>query len=237
MIMLLCVIAINNYYNMSLSRTCREDHCDVIKQNESELTNTVFKIQPNKADSFFCFLLFVQSFNCIGTNCPISLGLSTKLKPKQYPNRKCKNKQTNKQTNKKQKQTKNIFWLQTHHKHQQSQVYSAIRYSSSNNCMFTLRVKWDKSNACKPRFGGIRFWDARARSSTYARLDILLRAWFIERLTNSLGFSCFYGQKNVLRKALGTLHMRKINLSINNVTRSPNVLWANLRENVIAGSQ
>ena len=39
--------------------------CDVIKQNESELTNTVFKIQPNKADSFFCLLLHVQSFNCL----------------------------------------------------------------------------------------------------------------------------------------------------------------------------
>ena len=39
--------------------------CDVIKQNESELAITVFKIQPNKADSFFCFLLFVQSFNCL----------------------------------------------------------------------------------------------------------------------------------------------------------------------------
>ena len=32
--------------------------CDVIKQNVLELANTVFKIQPNKADSFFCFLLF-----------------------------------------------------------------------------------------------------------------------------------------------------------------------------------
>ena len=42
--------------------------CDVIKQNESELANTIFKIQLNKATSFFCFLL---------------------LKPKLYPNRKC----------------------------------------------------------------------------------------------------------------------------------------------------
>ena len=47
--------------------------CDVIKQNESELTNTVFKIQPNKANSFFCFLLSVQSFNCFYL-CPISVG-------------------------------------------------------------------------------------------------------------------------------------------------------------------
>ena len=35
------------------------DICDVIKQNELELANTVCKTQPNKADSFFCFLLFV----------------------------------------------------------------------------------------------------------------------------------------------------------------------------------
>ena len=52
--------------------------CDVIKQNESELTNTVFKIQPNKADSFFCFLLFVQSFNCLyhWNQLSISVGFS-----------------------------------------------------------------------------------------------------------------------------------------------------------------
>ena len=31
--------------------------CDVIKQNESEIANTVLKIQPNKADSFFLFLI------------------------------------------------------------------------------------------------------------------------------------------------------------------------------------
>ena len=37
--------------------------CDVINQNGSELANTVFKIQLNKADSF---LLFVQSVNCLG---------------------------------------------------------------------------------------------------------------------------------------------------------------------------
>ena len=36
---------------------------DVTKQNESELANTVFKIQPNKTSSFFCYLLFIQSFN------------------------------------------------------------------------------------------------------------------------------------------------------------------------------
>ena len=65
--------------------------CDVIKQNESELANTVFKIQPNKADSFFCFLLFVQSFNCLYLWNQLSnlCGVFTKLKPKQYPNRKC----------------------------------------------------------------------------------------------------------------------------------------------------
>ena len=78
--------------------------CDVIKQNESLLTNTVFKIQSNKADSFFCFLLFVQSFNCLYLWNQLSnlCGVFTKLKPKQYPNRKCR-------------KTKNhIFWLQTH---------------------------------------------------------------------------------------------------------------------------
>ena len=79
--------------------------CDVIKQNESELANTVFKIQQNKADSFFCFLLFVQSLNCLYlSNQLLNLcGVFTKLKPKQlYPNRKC------------QKTKKHIFWHQTH---------------------------------------------------------------------------------------------------------------------------
>ena len=37
----------------------------MIKQNESELASTVFKIQPHKANSFFWFLLFLQSFNCL----------------------------------------------------------------------------------------------------------------------------------------------------------------------------
>ena len=65
--------------------------CDVIKQNESELANTVFKIQPNKADSSYCFLLFVQSFNCLylWNQLHNLYGVFTKLKPKQYPNRKC----------------------------------------------------------------------------------------------------------------------------------------------------
>ena len=65
--------------------------CDVIKQNELELANTVFKIQPNKADSFFCFLLFVQSLNCLYLWNQFSnlCGVFIKLKPKQYPNRKC----------------------------------------------------------------------------------------------------------------------------------------------------
>ena len=55
--------------------------CHVIKQNESKVANTVFKIQPNKADSLFCFLLFVQSLTvCIfETNCPISVGFSLNL--------------------------------------------------------------------------------------------------------------------------------------------------------------
>ena len=33
--------------------------CDVVKQYELELANTVFKIQPNKTDSFFCFLIII----------------------------------------------------------------------------------------------------------------------------------------------------------------------------------
>ena len=42
-----------------------DDHrCDVIKQNESELTNTDFKIKQNKADNFFVSFLFLQLFNC-----------------------------------------------------------------------------------------------------------------------------------------------------------------------------
>ena len=70
--------------------------CDLIKQNESELANTVFKIQPNKTCSFFCFLLFVQSFNCLYLWNQLTnlCGDFSKLKPKQYPNRKCKKKKT-----------------------------------------------------------------------------------------------------------------------------------------------
>ena len=62
--------------------------CDVIKQNELELTNIVFKL--NKADSFFCFLLFVQSVNCLylWNQLPNLCGVFTKLKPKQYSKRK-----------------------------------------------------------------------------------------------------------------------------------------------------
>ena len=78
--------------------------CDVIKQNESELANTVFQIQPNKAYSFFCFLLFLQSFNClyILNQLPNLFRVFNKLKPIQYPSRKC------------QKNKIHIFWLQTH---------------------------------------------------------------------------------------------------------------------------
>ena len=36
--------------------------CDVIKQNQSEVRNIDFKIEPNKAENFFCFLLFLASF-------------------------------------------------------------------------------------------------------------------------------------------------------------------------------
>ena len=78
--------------------------CDVIKQNELQLANTVFKIQPNKADSFFCSLLFVQSVNCLylWNQLPNLCGVFTKLKPKQYPNRNC------------QKTKNHIYRHQTH---------------------------------------------------------------------------------------------------------------------------
>ena len=38
--------------------------CDVIKQNQSEVGNIDFKIEANKAENVFCFLLFLASFNC-----------------------------------------------------------------------------------------------------------------------------------------------------------------------------
>ena len=77
---------------------------DVIKQNESELAKTVFKIQPNKANSFFYFFLFVQSFNCLylWNQLPNLCGVFTKSKLKQYPIRKCP------------KNKNHIFQLQTH---------------------------------------------------------------------------------------------------------------------------
>ena len=36
--------------------------CDVIKQSQSEVGNIDFKIEPNKAENVFCFLLFLTSF-------------------------------------------------------------------------------------------------------------------------------------------------------------------------------
>ena len=74
--------------------------CDVIKQYESELANTASKIQSNKADSFFCFLMFVQSFNCLyhWNQLPNLCGVFTKLKPKQYSNRKWKKKKKKKKS-------------------------------------------------------------------------------------------------------------------------------------------
>ena len=36
----------------------------VIKQNQSEVGNIDFKIEPNKTENVFCFLLFLASFNC-----------------------------------------------------------------------------------------------------------------------------------------------------------------------------
>ena len=38
--------------------------CDVIKQNQSEVWNIHLKIESNKAENVFCFLLFLASFNC-----------------------------------------------------------------------------------------------------------------------------------------------------------------------------
>ena len=68
--------------------------CDQAKMSQNY---TVFKIQPNKADSFFCFLLFVQSFSCVylSNQSPNLCGVFSKLKPKQYPDRKCKKKPNN----------------------------------------------------------------------------------------------------------------------------------------------
>ena len=51
--------------------------CDVIKQNQSEVGNIDFKIEPNKAENVFCFLLF-STAHISGTNWPISMGFSAK---------------------------------------------------------------------------------------------------------------------------------------------------------------
>ena len=42
----------------------KKNKCDVIKQNQSEVGNIDFKIEPNKAENVLCFLLFLASFNC-----------------------------------------------------------------------------------------------------------------------------------------------------------------------------
>ena len=54
--------------------------CDVIKQNQSEVGNIDLKIEPNKAENVFCFLLFLlpSSAHIFGTNWPISMGFSAK---------------------------------------------------------------------------------------------------------------------------------------------------------------
>ena len=36
--------------------------CDVIKHKQSELRNIDFKIESNKAENIFCFLLFLATF-------------------------------------------------------------------------------------------------------------------------------------------------------------------------------
>ena len=38
--------------------------CDAIEQNQLEVGNIDFKIEPNKAENVVCFLLFLASFNC-----------------------------------------------------------------------------------------------------------------------------------------------------------------------------
>ena len=61
--------AVNNNYHIRFS--LHNSHYDSQKQmccdqaNESEIAKTIFNIWPNKNDSFFCFLLFVQSFSCL----------------------------------------------------------------------------------------------------------------------------------------------------------------------------
>ena len=54
--------------------------CTVIKQNQSKVGNIDFKIEPNKAENVFCYLLFFADFNCsyLQNNWPISVGFSAK---------------------------------------------------------------------------------------------------------------------------------------------------------------
>ena len=46
-----------------MSANAADWECDVIKQNQSEDGNIDFKIELNKAENVFCFLLFLASFN------------------------------------------------------------------------------------------------------------------------------------------------------------------------------
>ena len=55
-----------NYFAAMWKITLAIHICDVIKQNQSEVRNIDFKIEPNKAKNVFCFLL------CLG-NLLISL--------------------------------------------------------------------------------------------------------------------------------------------------------------------
>ena len=55
--------------------------CDVIKQNQSEVGNIDFKIEPHKAENVFCFLLFfciLQLLISLEPIAPISMGFSAK---------------------------------------------------------------------------------------------------------------------------------------------------------------
>ena len=62
--------------------SCVKAICDAIKQNESELANINLKIQPNKADNFFCFIVFTITQNAIflENKLPNLHGVFTKLK-------------------------------------------------------------------------------------------------------------------------------------------------------------
>ena len=78
----------------------------MIKQNESELANTVFKIQPNKADSFFLFLIVYSILQLFVSLEPIAQSL--------WGCHQIKAKTIEMQKKKKKKKKNHIFQFQTH---------------------------------------------------------------------------------------------------------------------------